>query len=109
MGDAQVFDYYYGDESSQFSFYRIPRLLIRDKSCARPTMWTLTPGRASGPVWKSGRRIISPRPTPGKQCSGCRQDNGIMTGDASGDLMLSQPMTRQQFAAMLYRYHDMRE
>ena len=31
MGDVQVFDYYYGDESSQFSFYRIPRLLIRDK------------------------------------------------------------------------------
>lgn len=31
MGDVQVFDYYYGDESSQFSFYRIPRSLIRDK------------------------------------------------------------------------------
>ena len=31
MGDVQVFDYYYGDESSQFSFYRIPRPLIRDK------------------------------------------------------------------------------
>ncbi|WP_419017023.1 hypothetical protein, partial [Eubacterium callanderi] len=27
MGDVQVFDYYYGDESSQFSFYRIPRPL----------------------------------------------------------------------------------
>lgn len=25
------FDYYYGDESSQFSFFRIPRPLIRDK------------------------------------------------------------------------------
>ena len=31
MSEIQVFDYYYGDESSQFSFYRIPRLLIRDK------------------------------------------------------------------------------
>lgn len=31
-------------------------------------------------------------------------DNGIMTGDASGDLMLSQPVTRQQFAVMLWRY-----
>ena len=30
MGDVQVFDYYYGDESSQFSFYRITPL-IRDK------------------------------------------------------------------------------
>ena len=27
MGE-QGFDYYYGDESSQFSFYRIPRQLI---------------------------------------------------------------------------------
>lgn len=31
MSEVQVFDYYYGDESRQFSFYRIPRLLIRDK------------------------------------------------------------------------------
>lgn len=31
MSEIQVFDYYYGDESSQFSFYRIPRPLIRDK------------------------------------------------------------------------------
>ena len=35
------------------------------------------------------------------------QDNGIMTGNADGDLMLSQPMTRLQFAAMLYRYHQL--
>lgn len=26
--DNQVFDYYYGDESNQFSFYRIPRQLV---------------------------------------------------------------------------------
>lgn len=26
--DNQVFDYYYGDESSQFYFYRIPRQLV---------------------------------------------------------------------------------
>lgn len=26
-----TFDYYYGDEAEQFSFYRIPRLLIKDK------------------------------------------------------------------------------
>ena len=31
---------------------------------------------------------------------------GIMHGDASGDLMLDQPLTRQQFATMLYRYHN---
>jgi len=29
---------------------------------------------------------------------------GIMTGNADGDLMLTQPITRQQFAVMLYRY-----
>ena len=34
------------------------------------------------------------------------QASGIMTGTADGDLMLSQPVTRQQFAAMLYRYHQ---
>ena len=28
MNGTPVFDYYYGDESSQFSFYRLPRLLI---------------------------------------------------------------------------------
>ena len=28
MDGSTVFDYYYGDESSQFSFYRIPRQLV---------------------------------------------------------------------------------
>ena len=28
MAAGTVFDYYYGDESNQFSFYRIPRQLI---------------------------------------------------------------------------------
>ena len=28
MAAETAFDYYYGDESSQFSFYRIPRQLI---------------------------------------------------------------------------------
>ncbi len=28
MAAETVYDYYYGDESSQFSFYRIPRQLI---------------------------------------------------------------------------------
>ena len=30
MGDAMQFDYYYGIEAEQFSFYRVPRLLIKD-------------------------------------------------------------------------------
>ena len=31
MGSAMEFDYYYGIEAEQFSFYRVPRLLIKDK------------------------------------------------------------------------------
>lgn len=31
MGDTINFDYYYGIEAEQFSFYRIPRLLIKDE------------------------------------------------------------------------------
>ncbi|MEY8389141.1 CHAP domain-containing protein [Oscillospiraceae bacterium 38-13] len=32
------------------------------------------------------------------------RENGILTGDASGDLKLSAPVTRQQFCTMLYRF-----
>lgn len=31
MGDSLRFDYYYGIEAEQFSFYRVPRLLIKDE------------------------------------------------------------------------------
>ena len=31
MGEGFKFDYYYGMEAEQFSFYRVPRLLIKDK------------------------------------------------------------------------------
>ena len=31
MGEGNHFEYYYGIEAEQFSFYRIPRLLIKDK------------------------------------------------------------------------------
>ena len=31
MGDSLRFDYYYGVEAEQFSFYRVPRLLIKDE------------------------------------------------------------------------------
>ena len=30
--------------------------------------------------------------------------NGILTGNSSGDLMLSQNITRQQMCSMLYRF-----
>ena len=32
MGDGLRFDYYYGIEAEQFSFYRVPRLLIKDST-----------------------------------------------------------------------------
>lgn len=35
MSDTTTFDYYYGDESSQFSFYRIPRQLITGEQFKR--------------------------------------------------------------------------
>lgn len=31
--------------------------------------------------------------------------NGILQGNAAGELMLSQPVTRQQMCTMLYRFH----
>ena len=30
MRETLIFDYYYGKEAEQFSFYRIPRMLIKD-------------------------------------------------------------------------------
>jgi len=33
---------------------------------------------------------------------------GILQGNADGDLMLAQPVTRQQLAVMLWRYHQKR-
>ena len=31
-------------------------------------------------------------------------EHGILAGNAQGDLMLSQPLTRQQFCTMMYRF-----
>lgn len=31
MGNMMRFDYYYGIKAEQFSFYRVPRLLIKDE------------------------------------------------------------------------------
>ena len=35
--------------------------------------------------------------------------NGILTGNSEGDLMLSQPVTRQQMCTMLYRFWELME
>ena len=32
-------------------------------------------------------------------------ESGVMRGDAAGDLMLDQPLTRRQYAVMEYRKH----
>jgi len=60
-----------------------------------------------------------PTPSPTPIANGARDAEGVtdikdiqeklialnyMTGNADGDLMLSQPLTRQQFAVMLHRY-----
>jgi len=37
------------------------------------------------------------------------QAKGIMKGDINGDLMLEQPLTRRQFAVMLYRYDQQKK
>ena len=31
MSNGLRFDYYYGEEAEQFSFFRVPRLLIKDE------------------------------------------------------------------------------
>lgn len=36
------------------------------------------------------------------------QENGIMLGNTNSDMMLDQPVTRRQFAVMLYRYHNLK-
>lgn len=37
------------------------------------------------------------------------RERGIMAGDGDGNLMLGQPVTRQQLAVMLWRYHTGRK
>ena len=54
------FDYYYGDESNQFAFYRIPRQLITGEAFKKLS----TDASPSPPGRKSGRRRASP---PGRR------------------------------------------
>ena len=42
----------------------------------------------------------------GKEAVEWAVKEGIMQGSTDGDLMLTQPITRQQFAVMLWRYHQ---
>ena len=36
-------------------------------------------------------------------------ENGLLQGGEAGDLMLRQPVTRQQLAAVLYRFAKLEE
>lgn len=55
------------------------------------------------------KRLVNPvdnTPAPGHETGvEWAKKNGILSGNADGDLMLSQPVTRQQFCTMLLRYH----
>jgi len=47
-----------------------------------------------------------PEKTEAEQAVDWITKSGIMLGNTSGDLMLDQPLTRKQFAVMLYRYEQ---
>ncbi len=56
MAAETSFDYYYGDESNQFSFYRIPRQLVTgDRFKRLSTDAKLLYGPAAGPHELSAR------------------------------------------------------
>lgn len=61
--------------------------------------------------WESFKSRLEDKPMDNKPASyaveavAWAQEAGIMQGDPRGDLKLSEPLTRQQFVAMLHRYH----
>ena len=63
MGDTINFDYYYGIEAEQFSFYRVPRLLIKDErfkglSSDAKLLYGLMLDRMSLSMMKTGRTLF---------------------------------------------------
>lgn len=67
-----------------------------------------------GEVWAAFRERIARRAADNIPAAYAREavewavQQGIMTGTADGDLMLTRAVTRQQFAVMLWRYHQKR-
>ena len=51
MNENTKFDYYYGIEADQFSFYRVPRLLIKDERFKGQ--------RCQAPVWLDARSDVT--------------------------------------------------
>ena len=62
-----------------------------------------------GVAWVPGEAPETPEdpatPTEAEQAVAWITESGIMQGDAAGDLMLDQPLTRRQYAVMEYRKH----
>lgn len=62
-----------------------------------------------GIAWVPGETPETPEdpatPTETEQAVAWITESGIMQGDAAGDLMLDQPLTRRQYAVMEYRKH----
>lgn len=57
------------------------------------------------PGFKEDKRMDN-NPSPAhKEAVEWAKKHKILNGNAAGDLMLSQPITRQQFCTMLYNYH----
>ena len=57
-----------------------------------------------GIPWAEETAQTPAEPTEAEIAVAWVQEQGIMLGNESGDLMLDQPLTRKQFAVMLYRY-----
>ena len=70
MGNMMKFDYYYGIEAEQFSFYRVPRLLIKDErfkelSSDAKLLYGLMLDRMSlsmDEVWKTQKAMLKKQP-----------------------------------------------
>ena len=39
MKDSFKFDYFYGSQAEQFSFFRLPKILIRDEQFKKISVW----------------------------------------------------------------------
>lgn len=61
-------------------------------------------------AWAAFKRRLEDKPMDNNPAPYARdavdwaKKNGILTGNQLGDLMLNEPLTRQQFITMLYRY-----
>lgn len=57
------------------------------------------------PNYKEEKKMDNTPASAHKEAVDWAVKNGILGGNAQGDLMLTQPITRQQFCTMLYRFY----